>query len=267
MSAETAGLMAAIDELPAAVARHPLPTACIASGGSASSQLPAAVPILATSATTSPAVATATESQPPAVPAPDAPMASAQAHATTAPQGSASADPQTTASVTPPAQVASASPIPATTVTAAAPVASALAASEDAESAEWRRLRSASALPLHDIAPHPAATTQPDLRELATLAESAIPGVRLRARFHLLGHCAIAVAQEDRLGKAATVSQPACWGNHGQEPLRVTQSRLLRSMLSTWRGRGPEPLSDLVVALASFASRDNPVLDGPRISR
>jgi hypothetical protein len=69
------------------------------------------------------------------------------------------------------------------------------------------------------------------------------------------------------LGATSLSANPGCWSNHGQEPLRTTQSRLLRSMLGAWRGRGPEPLSDLVVALASFAARDNPVLDGPRISR
>ncbi len=273
MSAETAGLMAAIDELPAAVARHPLPAACVASGGSASSPFPAVRATLATSASTSTTVATASEPQPPAVPTPDTPAASAQAQAqaTTAPQGSSSAEAQAPASVAPPTHAAPASPIPAApvaiSVAVVAPTEPSLAAGEDAESSEWRRLRSASALPFNDLATQPATMTQPDLRELAALAESAVPAVRLRARFHLLGHCAIAVAQEDRLGKAAATSQPACWGNHGQEPLRVTQGRLLRSMLSTWRGRGPEPLSDLVVALASFASRDNPVLDGPRISR
>ena len=45
------------------------------------------------------------------------------------------------------------------------------------------------------------------------------------------------------------------------------QRRLLRSLLGAWRARYSEPMADFVASMASFVSRDNPVLDGPRTSR
>lgn len=105
-----------------------------------------------------------------------------------------------------------------------------------------------------------------DLATLSALANQESPTVRLRARYHLLGLCVAAVDAYDRFGRVPP-DQPGCAGAQAGESLRTSQARLLRSMLSVWRGRHPEPLNDLVVALASYAARDNPILDGPRIAR
>jgi hypothetical protein len=141
------------------------------------------------------------------------------------------------------------------------------------------RLRVAVSMPL----PGAAAAGVPanvlvDLTTLESLAQSQLPMIRLRARFHLLGQCVLATEAADRAwlpqtgaGAAALApdasSAPRCAGRQAAEPLRVAQNRLLKSLLQAWRGRQAEPLTDLVAALASFASRDNPPLDGPRISR
>jgi hypothetical protein len=135
-----------------------------------------------------------------------------------------------------------------------------------------------------------------DVAALQALAESEIPTVRLRARFHLLGLCTLAVEASDRFGEALpqTKAQPPtpattdklaatdgalCAiagspgmpvpGNQGAAPgsLRQGQRRQLASLLKAWRAKYSEPMTDMVVALANFVSRDNPVVDGPRITR
>lgn len=113
------------------------------------------------------------------------------------------------------------------------------------------------------------------LAVLNELAQSDLPPIRLRARFHLLGLCTLAVEAADRylsetpsLTESSLNLQKACGRRSPSETLRKGQGRLLWAMLAAWRVRYPadplEPLSDLVIALASFAARDNPVVDGPR---
>lgn len=277
MSAEGAGLLASLDELPTAVARHPLPESCApkmaaqAAAEPPSALHPAPAPTAQMEPVSKPALAVA---------APVGTVAvntnatsneqSGNSLSPAAPQGGTTPDAQPAqqaASTTTTAAAETAPPAAMAMAPAArpAPVIPAAVPALDEEALQWQRLRSASAVQLDATDSKQAAA--PNLAELAALAESAIPAIRLRARYHLLGHCANAVADQDRLGTALPTAKAACWGHQGQEPLRVTQNRLLRSMLSAWRGRGPEPLSDLVVALASFAARDNPVLDGPRMSR
>ena len=277
IGADSAGLLAALDELPAAVARHPLPASCTPQAG-VGAQVPSAVspvsvPVPEVVAPSAPSAAPAAPSvvadagQVPAGGSPDG----APAQQTSPPAASTTIDtPTPPATVTPvplpaapiQAVTASVSPVPMpSTPLSPSP------GQPDEEAQQWQRLVTASAVPMDHPASQRVPEPQANLAELAALAESSIPTIRLRARYHLLGHCASAIAQSDRLGKTAISTGPTCWGNDGREPLRVTQSRLLWSMLKAWRGRRPEPFSDLVAALASFASRDNPVLDGPRISR
>ena len=279
IGADSAGLLSALDELPAAVARHPLPASCTSQasvGAPVSSAVPPVrvpvpevVPPSAPSAVPAVPLVVADTSQVPAGGSPDG----APAQQMPPPAAPATADaPTPPAAVTPvplppaPAQTvtASAPPVP---MPSAPPSPSPLPKQPDEEVQQWQRLVAASAVRMDHPAPLPVPEPQANLTELAALAESPIPAIRLRARYHLLGQCASAIAQSDRLGKTAISTGPTCWGNDGREPLRVTQGRLLWSMLKAWRGRRPEPFSDLVAALASFASRDNPVLDGPRISR
>lgn len=142
--------------------------------------------------------------------------------------------------------------------------------------------------------PLPIAETQRagtvDLSVLQSLAESEIPTVRLRARFHLLGLCTLAVEASDRYGEAlppaqrpaaadklaatdgaiCTIAAPqgsAQGSAQAAGSLRQGQRRQLASLLRAWRAKYPEPMTDMVVALANFVSRDNPVVDGPRITR
>lgn len=138
--------------------------------------------------------------------------------------------------------------------------------------------------------PLPMASTQGpgtvDVAALQALAESEIPTVRLRARFHLLGLCTLAVEASDRYGEALpSTSRPAATGKlaaadgglcaiaasqgTAQAPgsLRQGQRQQLASLLRAWRAKYTEPMTDMVVALANFVSRDNPVVDGPRITR
>lgn len=276
MSTEGAGLLASLDELPTAVARHPLPESCAPKMAAQVTAEPPSVihPASAPAAQTDPASKPAL-----AVAAPATTVVTNTNSSSNEPSGN-SQGPAAPQWGTPPDAQPAQQAAPTTIITAAAesapppavaPVArpapdlQAAAPALDEEAQQWLRLRMASAVQLDTTDSKQAAAA--NLAELADLAESAIPAIRLRARYHLLGHCASAVADQDRLGTALPIAQAACWGHRGHEPLRVTQNRLLRSMLSAWRGRGPEPLSDLVVALASFAARDNPVLDGPRISR
>lgn len=116
------------------------------------------------------------------------------------------------------------------------------------------------------------------LAELTELAQSDLAAIRLRARFHLLGLCTLAVEADDRyLIDSPALSRPslpsltkACGTLPPGKSLRHGQRRLLWSLLATWRIKYSdplEPMSDIVIALASFAARDNPVVDGPRGSR
>lgn len=260
MSAENAGLMAALDELPLAIGRHPLPSACAtptASAAPAPVQPPPAPPSAPQTPPTVQSTAVAQATDPSTITNGGSPAQAAPPAESAAPPA-APVVPSAPQPATPAQEVATARP--------AAP-AVAVAGPQDAASQEWQRLLAASAVKIAGQPDQPGTDAGPNLEALGALAESSIPEIRLRARYHLLGHCANATVQQERLGKASGAAQTGCWGNHGQEPLHVTQGRLLRSMLSAWRFRGPEPMSDLVVALASFASRDNPVLDGPRISR
>lgn len=151
-----------------------------------------------------------------------------------------------------------------------------------------QRLRMALSLPLNPPANLASAQIDPtlplpppsqvDLPVLIELAESSLPTVRLRARYHLLGLCTLAVEASDR-GQSVSGSklsgpgtiQPTdpvvCAQVSQSEPLRMAQRRLLRSLLGAWRARYSEPMADFVASMASFVSRDNPVLDGPRTSR
>ena len=151
-----------------------------------------------------------------------------------------------------------------------------------------QRLRMALSLPLNPPANLASAQIDPtlplpppsqvDLPVLKELAESSLPTVRLRARYHLLGLCTLAVEASDR-GQSVPVPklsgpgtiQPTdpvvCAQVSQSEPLRMAQRRLLRSLLGAWRARYSEPMADFVASMASFVSRDNPVLDGPRTSR
>lgn len=115
---------------------------------------------------------------------------------------------------------------------------------------------------------------EPALAELNELAQSDLPSIRLRARFHLLGLCTIAVEAADRyMGTPATQPlglEKVCGPLPANKDLRRGQRRLLWSMLTAWRIKNTdrlEPMSDIVIALASFAARDNPVVDGPRGTR
>jgi hypothetical protein len=266
MSGEAAGLLAAIDELPAAMSRHPLPLTCQAN---TSPLTVAAAPVPAVAVPPTPPAASQlaqAESPPPAV---SVPVASSAAQspvqfdatptpnlAPTSPTASAVAQ-----SVPPPAPPTAPQAVPV--VVQSAPQQPTIT---DDMQEQWERLIQASGV--GTTAADLAAARQPqaNLQELSALADSPIPAIRLRARFHLLGQCASALAATERLGQPEAAA-PFCVGRQGNEPLHITQRRLLRSMLGAWRGRGPEPFSDWIVALASFASRDNPVLDGPRIAR
>ena len=109
-----------------------------------------------------------------------------------------------------------------------------------------------------------------DIATLQELSQSDLPTIRLRARYHLLGQCVLATERGDHdwlVAGSAIGESAGCVDRGPREPMRLVQKRLSRSMLEAWRGRTFEPFSDLAVALASFALRDNPNLDGPRIAR
>lgn len=135
------------------------------------------------------------------------------------------------------------------------------------------RLRVALGLSVDWQKPGASATAEPaiDLGVLEELARSEVPTIRLRARFHLLGQCVLAVEQADRdfstALQAAPIPSAQCASLGPNETLRMAQTRLQKSMLLAWRGRHLEPMSDLAVGLAYYAARDNPPLDGPRLSR
>lgn len=267
MSAEAAGLLAAIDELPAAMSRHPLPLTCQVN---LSPLTAAAAPVPPAAAVPPPPPVAGqlaqAESTPPAA---SVPVTSASMQSPVQSDAAPTPTPAE-ASPTAPAVAQSAPPPAPPTVAQAAPVvaqsAPQMSTITDDLQEQWERLFQASGVGTTGADLAVARQPQANLQELSALADSPIPAIRLRARFHLLGQCASALAATERLGQPEAAA-PFCVGRRGNEPLHITQRRLLRSMLGAWRGRGPEPFSDWIVALASFASRDNPVLDGPRIAR
>lgn len=109
----------------------------------------------------------------------------------------------------------------------------------------------------------PSAPPPLDEPALQALAESDLPLIRLRARYHQLGRCAQLVAAVDRYPTVYGV----CAGSLEGEAPRQGQSRLVRSLLKAWRARYPEPLQDAVGYLVNVANRDNPMTDGARIGR
>lgn len=264
LSPEASGLLAAIDELPAAMSRHPLPAACQAS------PIPPAV--VAVASAPPPVAAPVTWPEAP-TPTPAAPVASAPASSPAAPDA---VQAPSTAAVAPQSQPpvvvqATPQPQPPTVMTEpltkpVPPLPAAQPTLRDEVQEEWERLILASGVAATSAEVAANRQARADLKELSTLAQSSQPAIRLRARFHLLGQCASAIAATERLGQSDAAAA-YCVGRLGNEELKATQTRLVKSMLSAWRGGGPEPFSDWVVALASFASRDNPVLDGPRIAR
>lgn len=271
MSAEASGLLAAIDELPAAMNRHPLPSSCLpppepspvvappamapASGPTPANPTSPLVQATGADATPGPAVTVAGVAQ--AMPSADTPPASG-------PTAQAPWPPPPPM-VTPPAAAPTAVVVEQTLARATSSERKPSGGADEAQ-VLWERLMAASGVGTTAAELTSGRPGAANLQELSVLADSSFPAIRLRARFHLLGQCARAIATAERLGQSESAA-PYCMGRKGNEPLRVTQSRLLHSMLSAWRGRGAEPLSDSIVALASFAARDNPVLDGPRIGR
>lgn len=266
MSAEAAGLLAAIDELPGAMSRHPLPLTCQTNSAPLTA---VAAPVPPAPVPPPPPVAgqlAQAESTPSSV---SVPVASSSMQS--AVQSDAAPTPTpASASPTAPAVAQSAPPPMSPTVPPAAPIVAQSAPQKptitDDLQEQWERLFQASGVATTAADLAAARQPQANLQELSALADSPIPAIRLRARFHLLGQCASALAATERLGQLEAAA-PFCVGRQGNESLHITQRRLLQAMLGAWRGRGPEPFSDSIVALASFASRDNPVLDGPRIAR
>lgn len=96
-----------------------------------------------------------------------------------------------------------------------------------------------------------------DAAALAPLAQSEVWPIRVRARFHQLGQCVVAVEDHDRFPSAPK----QCDGARKGEPPRHTQVRLREELLRTLMHgpRGPEPLADVAMSLLTFASRDNPM--------
>lgn len=230
MSTESANLMMLEDALPELIRRHPRPAVCGLSS-STMAQPPEAPP-------------TPEQAAPPAAGLPQAGQG----------EGSGSMVP---AAPTPPRTFAP--PPPASRVAH--------------ERELLSRMRAALRMPESTTAaPQTSIASGVDLKTLMELADHEIPTIRLRARFHLLGQCVLAVDAADRYltDGAGTPGHALCAQAAGVReslPIRQAQRRLLRSMLQAWRGKHPEPMTDLVQALASYASRDNPVLDGPRPSR
>jgi hypothetical protein len=240
MSTENANLMTMLGRFPEIARRHPRAAACDSAPAPAAPAPAAADSPVAVTPAPSPEVSGLAQAAPAPVDGSAAP---------TAPTAPAPA------SVTPPA------PLIPTAVSAAATERQLLA-----------RLRGALGMAADPIASGSAAPnpTAVDIAALTELAQSDVATIRLRARYHLLGQCVLATELADRswVGSTGEVSEGAvCVGRGPREPLRLVQKRLSRSMLQAWRGRGAEPFTDLAVALASFALRDNPNLDGPRIAR
>lgn len=255
MSTESANIMTMLGRYPEIARRHPRPAAC----DSAASPPPAA-----------PAVAA--PASPVAVTPSPSPEVSGLAQAGPAPVDNSAAPPaQAPAAQAAQAPVSAPEPIAQPRPPAAAP-ASSTSSAVAGERQLLARLRTALGMTVEPIAsgsaPQPPQAV--DMATLSELAQSDVSTIRLRARYHLLGQCVLATETADRSWVKApgeTLEGAICLGRAPREPLRLVQKRLTRSMLQAWRGRSAEPFGDLAIALASFASRDNPNLDGPRIGR
>jgi hypothetical protein len=267
MSPETTGLENLWQDLPMLAHRHPRPSACAEEADNAQGPPPSAPVALAPPAS----------SEPPASPAPPSdqggPSLPGAEAAPSAPETAVGAAP----SLLPGVAVLPASP---------GPPPDSLAVKQRRQ---LTRLRTALRLSLDPSTERHGSRPELDasvLDVLTELAESDVPPIRLRARFHLLGLCTLAVEDSDRFSVESPESggaagwqdaaglapvgldgQRACGVRRPGETLRQGQGRLLWSLLGAWRVKYPEPMSDMVIALASFASRDNPVVDGPRVSR
>lgn len=256
MSTESANIMTMLGRYPEIARRHPRPAACDSAASPAPAAPAAAGPASPVAVTPSPSPEVSGLAQ--AGPAPVENLAAPTAQAPAAPAAPAAPSP-------PAAPIAQAQP-PAAAPPAAAPSASA------GERQLLARLRAALGMTFEPIAsggPAPPAQAV-DMATLSELAQSDVSTIRLRARYHLLGQCVLATELADRSWVKApgeTLEGAVCVGRGPREPLRLVQKRLTKSMLQAWRGRSAEPFGDLAIALASFASRDNPNLDGPRIGR
>lgn len=269
LSAETSNLAGAIDALPEVLQHVPYPSAC---AQLLVERIPSDPPSSAPAQTPSPVAAEAgSVASAAATPSPTGP-------ATTANSAEPAKASSLGASAGQSASLPSAPPPSAAVQTAPAATGLALAGSNGQTpvvapppASKWQTERLAlwklaGALHWKDQTGTVGSPAAVDLATLSALANQESPTVRLRARYHLLGLCVAAVDAYDRFGRVPP-DQLGCAGAQAGESLRTSQARLLRSMLSVWRGRHPEPLNDLVVALASYAARDNPILDGPRIAR
>lgn len=314
MSTESANLAAIWHDLPALAQRNPRPESCGAEGGGSESpeghepqrsKSPTPVPTDALPREALLGQAAPAPGNPAAAPSPAAPAASPPA------DGAAPVVQAPAPILPPPAAVA--------VVGTAQPESK--AGLERRELLQLRRALGMPAAPAFHFAqtfadptvPQPVAeiprSSTVDVAALQALAQSEIPTVRLRARFHLLGLCTLAVEASDHFGEAlpqtkaqrsATTTtdklaatdgaicaiagspgapsvpgmpgMPGIQGaqeSRGAAPgsLRQGQRRQLASLLKAWRAKYTEPMTDMVVALANFVSRDNPVVDGPRITR
>jgi hypothetical protein len=255
MSTESANIMTMLGRYPEIVRRHPRPAACdgVTPPAPASPAAPASP--VAVTPSPSPEVSGLAQAAPP-------PVENQGAAPTAAPSAAAPA-------ATPPVQSAPPprSPVAAPALPSTSPMA--------LERQLLARLRTALGMSLEPSAPTssvspPSAAPPVDMATLGELAQSEVLTIRLRARYHLLGQCVLATERADRSWVKASgeaLEGAICVGRAAREPLRMVQKRLTRSMLQAWRGRSAEPFGDLAIALASFASRDNPNLDGPRIGR
>lgn len=274
MGSDTISLASLWAETPRLASRHPLAGACV--DAPASKTISAGPTATQAVAVASPAAPLAGESA--VVNAPVAPMAG------------------TTTSDVVPGQGGGAAAAMVPVTPAAEPVAvvagSGVGLNPSSKFAEERlllgQLRGALGMPIQPVlgeqVQDPTVAVPPhgpvDLTRLVALAQSEVPTIRLRARFHLLGLCTLAVEASDRglsmsstgpsAGSVIPGDPAACRvdpGHSAHSSLRAGQRRLLKSMLAAWRSKYPEPMADLAFSLASFASRDNPVVDGPRATR
>lgn len=280
MGSDTISLASLWAETPRLASRHPLAAACVDAPGSKAASAGSTPAPGAVAVSTSAVPASSAASGPPVVAAPVALMAGSATADAAAGQGGVATAVTTPASggVSPVASVEGAG------TTAQAP------SKFDQERLLLGQLRGALGMPAQPVLGENSQVLDPtipvpphgpiDLKRLVALAQSDMPTIRLRARFHLLGLCTLAVEASDR-GMAMSSSSAgadsviagdpaACrveLGHSAHGSLRAGQRRLLKSMLVAWRSKYPEPMADLAFSLASFASRDNPVVDGPRATR
>jgi hypothetical protein len=233
MSTDAAGLQGMRDGLFPVIARHPLPAAC------------GPVPTRAADPQDVQAAVEKTEEAPGAAAARGEPGESA----------SESGQPQDFAKPGPPAAPP---PVPAVTERQLlAELRRALRLRRDGSEAAYLAPEG------RGVPPIGGAAGTVDEARLMELAKSAIPTVRLRARFHLLGRCQSVVEETDAYPTTARTCPGAAPGENPRHGIR----RLRDQMLRAWSSRYTEPMSDIVIALANSTSRDNPLVDGPRVSR